>query len=614
MIIYRAPLLSAFVLLASGRLLAQSIPIALGTTTITPPAIDASGQRVAFASSIPSGSADVYVAAFDGSNLKRLTNFGNQSNTGANAVALSPDGSRLAYTMLVPGNGEQVHVIDVSSGADRTVVKDNEGCIQPLAICPACFFYCVNTPHLTADGSKILYSVRRQQPFRLVNADGSGLVQLPVFSGSLAPGPQRVISTNGTVVFTSQAPSGPTFAASATDVYVMNLDGSNLRNLTQFGINSSIFAANAVISGDGSTVAFETNYAPNVANRTIITQIWTVRTDGTGLRRLTAESEPSSNPSINGDGSLVVFFQSGRIWMARTDGRSSPVPVTTFPISVAQDPALSADGSRIAFALGPGAGERGAVYTVAIDGSALHAVYAPPTLNVNGVASASGFAAPSAGSLITAYGLNLSTQELVEAKTFPLPPVLAGVNLLANGQPLPLLAVTPWQINAQLPQEAPEATATFQARFADGSTTPPVTAQVKSIAPAVFFYAASTAPGVVYWQAAAYHAGTAVPADSAHPAQAGDFLEIYGTGLGLTNPRVPAGAAAPASPPASTVVSPQVLIGDRPANVLFSGLAPGLAGVYQVNVVVPGGLSPGLHPIRWLVGTAGESSASIAVR
>ena len=145
-------------------------------------------------------------------------------------------------------------------------------------------------------------------PFRLVNADGSGLVQLPVFSGSLAPGPQRVISTNGTVVFTSQAPSGPTFAASATDVYVMNLDGSNLRNLTQFGINSSIFAANAVISGDGSTVAFETNYAPNVANRTIITQIWTVRTDGTGLRRLTTESEPSSNPSINGDGSLVVFF------------------------------------------------------------------------------------------------------------------------------------------------------------------------------------------------------------------------------------------------------------------------------------------------------------------
>ena len=93
------------------------------------------------------------MAAFDGSNLKRLTNFGNQSNTGANAVALSPDGSRLAYTMLVAGNGEQVHVIDVSSGADRTVVKDNEGCIQPLAICPACFFYCVNTPHLTADGS-----------------------------------------------------------------------------------------------------------------------------------------------------------------------------------------------------------------------------------------------------------------------------------------------------------------------------------------------------------------------------------------------------------------------------------------------------------------------------
>jgi uncharacterized protein (TIGR03437 family) len=45
--------------------------------------------------------------------------------------------------------------------------------------------------------------------------------------------------------------------------------------------------------------------------------------------------------------------------------------------------------------------------------------------------------------------------------------------------------------------------------------------------------------------------------------------------------------ASPANPPAQTINTPIVAIGGAKARVLFSGLAPGLVGAYQVNVEVP---------------------------
>jgi uncharacterized protein (TIGR03437 family) len=121
-------------------------------------------------------------------------------------------------------------------------------------------------------------------------------------------------------------------------------------------------------------------------------------------------------------------------------------------------------------------------------------------------------------------------------------------------------------------------------------------------------------PQQSYWQAAAFHKGTAVPADLAHPAKAGETLEIYGTGLGKTDPMIAAGVASPASPPARSLFVPKVIIGDAPATVTFAGLVPGLAGVYQVNAVVPQGLAPGLQGLGWLMGDTGSITGSIAVQ
>jgi len=77
---------------------------------------------------------------------------------------------------------------------------------------------------------------------------------------------------------------------------------------------------------------------------------------------------------------------------------------------------------------------------------------------------------------------------------------------------------------------------------------------------------------------------------SANPATAGDFVTIYMTGQGYITGMPPDGNVSNA--PLSTPYTPLVyIIGDPnplpAANILYSGLAPTLVGVWQLNVKIP---------------------------
>ena len=72
-----------------------------------------------------------------------------------------------------------------------------------------------------------------------------------------------------------------------------------------------------------------------------------------------------------------------------------------------------------------------------------------------------------------------------------------------------------------------------------------------------------------------------------NPARRGQVLQIYATGQGDVVPPVEDGVAAPAQPLSVTPEMPSVYIEGRLVPVQFSGLAPGFAGVWQINALIP---------------------------
>jgi len=112
-------------------------------------------------------------------------------------------------------------------------------------------------------------------------------------------------------------------------------------------------------------------------------------------------------------------------------------------------------------------------------------------------------------------------------------------------------------------------------------------------------------------------AGFDKSAPCAQPASAGDILQVYATGLGKVAPTLATGRIAPADGSVlhRSLSIPQVTIGGVPADVLFAGMAPGFAGLYQIDVVVPKGVAAGDDVPLVITMPAGDrDSATIAVR
>jgi len=99
------------------------------------------------------------------------------------------------------------------------------------------------------------------------------------------------------------------------------------------------------------------------------------------------------------------------------------------------------------------------------------------------------------------------------------------------------------------------------------------------------------------------------------PARAGDLLVFNATGLGITDPVVADGEAAPDAPRARTRDAVTATIGQVPAQVESAGLAPGLVGLYQVNARVPEGVPAGDQaPVVLIVSGQSSQPVTIAVQ
>lgn len=226
-------------------------------------------------------------------------------------------------------------------------------------------------------------------------------------------------------------------------------------------------------------------------------------------------------------------------------------------------------------------------------------------LNPTGVFNAASYAPITSGiapgELITLFGSGLATATLSITGGLPFPSTLGGVQVLMNGNPAPIYYVSPTQVSAIVPYSLTPNPAQFVATIQvsnSGALSNPVTVYLTDSLPGVF---TQNLTGLGY--GAALHAADSSLVTPGKPAVAGEFLEVFLTGLGAVAPAVADGALGPSNPPsASTLFTASNLTvnfidaanhGFRLGKVNFAGLAPTLAGLYQINVQVPAGLGPG---------------------
>jgi Tol biopolymer transport system component len=133
-----------------------------------------------------------------------------------------------------------------------------------------------------------------------------------------------------------------------SEIYVMNADGSGLRNVTRTRSND----LDPAWSPDGRAIAFvreiQKKCAPSPRDTPCNngeTYLYLVNGDGSGLRRLTTHRARQFNPSWSADGKTIRY---GR-YLVRADGTGQ----TKLPRNVPLAGAWSPDGQRIAFAVVP---------------------------------------------------------------------------------------------------------------------------------------------------------------------------------------------------------------------------------------------------------------------
>ena len=239
------------------------------------------------------------------------------------------------------------------------------------------------------------------------------------------------------------------------------------------------------------------------------------------------------------------------------------------------------------------------------------------TAVVNGATFKATPAAPN--SFISIFGENLGLLNTA-ASIFPATS-FNDVSVLFNGVPAQLYFVfgTLGQINLVVPSNLPETgTVLVQVKTAQG-TSAPFTLQMGTADVGLFRIPDPSKPGrnngaILF----ANTVGRVMPASMAmaigfpncdgggpatvcgQPAAAGDSLQIFLTGLGKATPDgeptgqpLPPGSVAPVNgvPLYRTIGTPTVTIGGLAAPVLFSGITPGNAALYQINVTVPQGVA-----------------------
>jgi uncharacterized protein (TIGR03437 family) len=190
-------------------------------------------------------------------------------------------------------------------------------------------------------------------------------------------------------------------------------------------------------------------------------------------------------------------------------------------------------------------------------------------------------------SIVTIFGSALSrSSQAVTAGDIvnnTLPTELNGTRVYVDGPPAPLLYVSDSQVNFLVPGNQVAGDVTIRV-VREGVTGPEIAVTLVDVAPALF----QTAAGY----AIAAHADNSVIAPGS-PARASETIVVYACGLGRTQPNPAPGAIPQSAAVIQGLSNLKVYLGGTaidPASILYAGVTPGSAGLYQINLVLPDNL------------------------
>ena len=281
---------------------------------------------------------DIYVMNADGSGRRRLT----RSPQHDGDPVWSPDGRRLAF-VRVRGGRSDIYVVDADGGGLRRLA--HAIAFRPMPGAPSSGF--AANPTWSPDGGRIAF---------MSNRDGTD------------------------------------------DIFVVNADGSGLRNLTRSQGNRTriwhgrehkrIFwsSPDEQWSPDGRKIVFRSERErPSASERAACRprcrrdEIFVINVDGSGLRRLTDNWRSDGAPVWSPDGRKLLFLRSswdsahasGDVYVMNADGsgQRNVTPSVRYPLATHSAPAWSPDGRKILFVSNRGG--NGEVYTMNADGSGL---------------------------------------------------------------------------------------------------------------------------------------------------------------------------------------------------------------------------------------------------
>lgn len=229
-------------------------------------------------------------------------------------------------------------------------------------------------------------------------------------------------------------------------------------------------------------------------------------------------------------------------------------------------------------------------------------------LNPVGVVNAASYqpitASLAPGEMITLFGTGLSPANMSVEGGQVFPRTLGGVSVTMDNLPCPILHVSPTQLSVLVPYEVASNTtglANIQVNN-NGVLSNVVQMYLSDSAPGAF---SQTQNGIGF--AAALHGATGQVITPSNPAQPGEYISVFLTGLGVVTPSIADGALGPLNPLGTSDIynagnlsiyfndyGPNGGSAGNPGNIEYAGLAPGLAGLYQINVQVPtSGLASG---------------------